>query len=80
VADAVRRNQSPICVKLPAAENSLASVNLSGKSPDLSFWPILALRKASELSSESEPKGANSLIMGSGNNREVREILLVIHF
>jgi hypothetical protein len=34
VADAVPANQSPISLKLAAAENSLGSANLSGKSPD----------------------------------------------
>ena len=34
VADAVPANQSPIVFKLAAAENSLGSANLSGKSPD----------------------------------------------
>jgi hypothetical protein len=38
VADAVRRNQSPISLSSPAAENSLASANLSGNLPGSGFF------------------------------------------
>jgi hypothetical protein len=38
------------------------------------FWPTPDIAQASELLSESESSGANSLNIGSGNNREVREI------
>jgi hypothetical protein len=77
VADAVRRNQSPDISKLAAAENSLASANLSGKSPDFELLANSGGTQASELSSEFGPSGGKFPKHWTGNNREVREILLV---
>jgi hypothetical protein len=43
----------------------------------LDFWPSPDLSHAFEISGESEPKGANSLDIGSGNNSEMRENVAV---
>src|SRR5882757_7901820 len=75
VADAVRRNQSPKCLSSPGR----------GKFPGISqFIRELAgfravsrppyVSQASDLSSESEHSGENSLDIASGNNRELREL------
>jgi hypothetical protein len=76
-AHAVLRNRSPISLGIAVAENSLASANLTGNSPDFGPWPTPHVSQASDFSSESEHSGENSLDIASGNNRELREIFWI---
>jgi hypothetical protein len=81
VADVVPANQSPMSCGSPGPRKIPWHQPIYQGNPRiLGFWPTPDLSQAFELSDESEPKGANSLNIGSGNNSEMREILRLTHF
>jgi hypothetical protein len=80
MADAVPANQSPISLSSRPRKIPRDQPIYQGNRRVAGLWPPSHLAQAFELSSESEPKGVNSLNIGSGNNRELREILRLAHF